>query len=64
MDTPDDLSNLTRYQKTARTKKIKYGDDFFKKMGSKGGGAKVAKGFSSNRELASQVSRGRHKKGI
>jgi len=52
---------LTRYQKTALTKRIKYGDDFFRNIGAKGGEAKVKKGFSLNPELASRVSRGKHK---
>lgn len=54
---------LNRYEKAVATKRLKYGDDFFKKLGYKGGKVQVPKGFSANRELARTVSRGRHKKG-
>lgn len=39
----------------ADTNKAKYGDDFYKLIGSKGGAAKVPKGFALNRELASKA---------
>lgn len=39
----------------AVSNKEKYGDDFYKRIGSKGGKAKVAKGFALNRELASKA---------
>lgn len=32
--------------KAAETNKIKYGDDFYKKIAAKGGKAKVPKGFA------------------
>lgn len=35
----------------------KYGKDFFKEMGRKGGKACVPKGFAMNRELASEAGR-------
>ena len=39
--------------KTAATNRERYGDDFYKKIGSKGGKVKgVAKGFAANPELA------------
>ena len=39
--------------KTAKTNRERYGDDFYKKIGSKGGKVKgVAKGFAANPELA------------
>ena len=38
-----------------KTMKEKYGEDYFKNIGSKGGKAKVPKGFALNRELASRV---------
>ncbi len=38
----------------AATNKAKYGDDFYKKLGAKGGSAPYSrpKGFAANRELA------------
>jgi len=40
--------------KTAITNKAKYGEDYYKNIGSKGGKKKnPLKGFGSNRELAS-----------
>lgn len=38
-----------------KTMKDKYGEDYFKNIGSKGGKAKVPKGFALNRELASKA---------
>lgn len=38
-----------------KTMKEKYGEDYFKNIGSKGGKAKVPKGFALNRELASKA---------
>jgi general stress protein YciG len=38
--------------KAAKTNKKKYGEEFYKGIGSKGGKAKVPKGFATNRELA------------
>ncbi len=35
----------------------KHGKDFYKKMGAKGGSAKVTKGFGANRELAAAAGR-------
>ena len=35
----------------------KYGSDFFRKMGAKGGAKKVPKGFGVNRELARSAGR-------
>ncbi len=37
---------MDKYQKAADTKKKKYGEDWFKLQGSKGGRAKVPKGFA------------------
>lgn len=57
------MSELNKYEKAIITKRLKYGEDFFKISGAKGGKAKVPKGFAANPKLASTVSRGRHKKG-
>ena len=43
--------------KAALTMKNKYGTDFFKSIGSKGGSAKVPKGFAVNLDLASEAGR-------
>ena len=40
--------------------KKKFGDNYPAVLGSKGGKAKVKKGFAANPDLASKVSRGRH----
>jgi len=40
------MNVMNRYQKTAETKKLKYGKDWFAKQGAKGGRAKVDKGFA------------------
>lgn len=39
---------LTPQQKSARTKRLKYGDDAHAKWGAKGGKARVPKGYSMN----------------
>lgn len=46
---------MTGGQKTARTLKLKYGEDYYKKVGAIGGQRKVPKGFASNPELASKA---------
>lgn len=38
--------------KTAKTIKEKYGDNFYRELGAKGGKWKGEKGFAANRELA------------
>lgn len=38
--------------KASRTNRERYGDDWYKTIGSKGGKAKVPKGFALNRERA------------
>lgn len=43
--------------KAAETNKKKYGEDFYVKMGKKGGLAQVPKGFSMNPKLASKAGR-------
>ena len=44
--------------KAAETNRKRYGDDFYKKLGSKGGKVTgVAKGFASNLELAREAGR-------
>ena len=44
--------------KAAKTNKELHGDDFYKKIGKKGGKVMgVMKGFASNRELASKAGR-------
>lgn len=43
--------------KAAKTNKKKYGEDFYVKMGKKGGLAQVPKGFSMNIKLASKAGR-------
>lgn len=37
--------------------KSKYGDDFYKRIGTIGGRKSVRKGFATNRELAKQAGR-------
>ena len=44
-------------KKAQLTKIKKYGKDFFREMGRKGGKACVPKGFAMNRELASEAGR-------
>lgn len=39
-------------RKAAETNKKKYGEDFYKKIGAKGGGNSGTGGFFANRELA------------
>lgn len=39
----------------AITNKQKFGADFYSKIGTKGGGAQVPKGFAKNRDLASRA---------
>lgn len=39
-------------QKSAKTNKEKYGDNFYREIGAKGGKAYVKKGFGTNIELA------------
>lgn len=41
--------------KAAQTNKAKLGDDFYARIGAKGGKACVTKGFGSNIELARKV---------
>ena len=42
--------------KAVKTNKERYGEDFYKKMGAKGGKVTgVAKGFAANPELAARV---------
>lgn len=41
--------------KARETNKMKHGDDFYKRIGAKGGKACVTKGFGTNRELARQA---------
>lgn len=43
--------------RAAETNKKKYGEDFYVKMGKKGGLAQVPKGFSMNTKLASKAGR-------
>lgn len=42
-------------QKASQTNKEKYGSDFYRNIGARGGRAKVPKGFALNKELASRV---------
>lgn len=44
-------------RKAAATNKAKYGDDFYKTMGSKGGSVCCPKGFAVNKELARSAGR-------
>ena len=44
-------------RRASATNREKYGEDFHKKAGHLGGIAKVPKGFSSNRELASTLAK-------
>lgn len=39
-------------KKTAETNKLKHGEDFYKRIGSKGGKKSTTGGFFANRELA------------
>lgn len=43
----------------AQTNKLRYGEDYYKKIGSKGGAAPTwsPKGFAANRDLASKAGR-------
>lgn len=43
--------------KASQTTKEKHGEDFYIVIGSKGGKAKVPKGFAMNKELASRAGR-------
>lgn len=56
----DDKGNIigaTGGLKTAMTNKQKYGSEWYKKIGSNGGKAKVPKGFGKNESLASRAGR-------
>lgn len=44
-------------RKTGETMKQKYGEDYYKKLGAKGGKSKVPKGFGVNKKLASEAGR-------
>lgn len=39
----------------AKTNKRKYGPDFYRRIGARGGSARVPKGFASNLKLASSA---------
>lgn len=43
--------------KAATTNKERYGEDFFRRIGSKGGQASTTGGFAANRELAREAGR-------
>jgi len=43
--------------KASIVNKEKYGADFYRNIGAKGGSAQVPKGFASNRKLASEAGR-------
>lgn len=63
--TPEELEiyeSLDRYNKSAFTKKKKYGVEGFKEWGRKGGQAQVPKGFAMHREKISQIQKERHAK--
>lgn len=47
--------STTQGQRAAATNKMKYGEDFYAKIGREGGKKRVPKGFALNRELASRV---------
>lgn len=42
-------------EKAAKTNKKRYGKDFYKKIGNKGGIARVPKGFATNKKLAAEA---------
>ena len=42
-------------QKTAETNKLKYGNDYYRRIGKIGGSRRVVKGFATNPELASRA---------
>lgn len=42
-------------KKAAKTVKERYGEDHYRRMGHKGGLARVPKGFAINRELAAEA---------
>lgn len=44
-------------QKAARTNKLRYGKDFYAKIGARGGALGTTGGFASSRELASRAGR-------
>ena len=41
--------------KAAQTNKLRHGDDYYARMGAKGGKACVCKGFAANPELAKKA---------
>lgn len=41
--------------KAAQTNKLRHGDDYYSRMGAKGGKACVRKGFGANPELAKRA---------
>ena len=41
----------------AKTNKVKYGDDFYSKIGAKGGKLGTTGGFAANKELAREAGR-------
>jgi len=43
--------------KAAETMRKRYGDSFYQSIGSKGGQAKVPKGFAINKDLAAEAGR-------
>ena len=49
--------NIVGGRKAAKTNKEKYGDDFYAKIGAKGGKRCVTKGFGANPELARKAGR-------
>lgn len=44
-------------KKASATNIRKYGEDYYRSIGAKGGKAKVPKGFAKNRKLASEAGR-------
>lgn len=51
------MIDRTKYKTTGEYLKAKYGEDYYRELGRRGGKAKVPKGFSKNRKLASKAGR-------
>lgn len=50
-------------KQAAQTNKKRYGEDFYSRIGSKGGKKSTTGGFAANRKLASEAGRKGGKKG-
>jgi general stress protein YciG len=57
MNNMTDDSTTGRNGKISETTKARHGDDFYKRIGAKGGKSRVKKGFAINRDLAREAGR-------